>query len=102
MIVYNKLVRDKIPDKIKNNGEIVNFHRANPEEYRTKLKEKLWEEVSEFTAHESKEELADIREVLHAICAYKNYSLEEIEEIRKDKEQLRWWFVDRIILESAS
>ena len=47
-IIYNKLVRDNIPEIILNNDQKSSYHIATDEEYKNKLLEKLQEEVSEF------------------------------------------------------
>lgn len=102
MPIFNKLVRDKIPQIIESKWETAQIHIADDSEYWKSLKEKLIEEVNEFLSDESKEEMADVMEVIKAILAYKWYTTEEIEAIRQDKENKRWWFSQRIILESTS
>ncbi len=97
---YNKLVRDKIPEIIKNNNENPHIHIATDKEYWSKLNDKLIEESMEFIKDWSKEEIADILEVIKAICKYKWFDENEIEKIRLEKKKNRWWFDDRIILES--
>jgi len=98
---YNKLVRDKIPEIIKFKGGKPVTHIANNQEYWTKLKEKLSEEIEEFLKSEAIEELADIQEVLSAVCIYKDISKQGIERIRKKKAEDRGTFEKRIILEES-
>lgn len=99
-IVHNKLVRDKIPEIIKADNKVPIIHTADDKEYWQKLVEKLKEETAEFSAEDSDvlEELADILEVIYAICDFKNISSEKLEQIRKEKSQKRGGFKNKIIL----
>lgn len=98
---YDKLVRDKIPEYIRSRGGVPISHVANEEEYWQKLKEKLTEEFEEFKKDESKEEFADLLEVIDAIADYKNFNKKEIAAIRKKKNAERGRFKDRIILDES-
>lgn len=96
---YNKLIRDKIPEIIKNKGKVPITHIINNEEYWQKLKEKFQEEVDEFLKDENDEELADVLEIIYAICDYKKIDKKELEQIRKKKAKERGGFKNKIILD---
>ncbi|HJX05191.1 MAG TPA: nucleoside triphosphate pyrophosphohydrolase, partial [Candidatus Nanoarchaeia archaeon] len=99
--VYNKLVRDKIPEIIEQRGKVPVIHAASDEEYWGKLKEKLNEEVGEFQKNSSEEELADILEVVCAIADFKKIDKEKLELLRKKKSEERGGFKKKIILEET-
>lgn len=98
---YNKLVRDKIPEIISNNGENPKIRILDNIEYKKELDRKLLEEVNEYLKDDNIEELADVEEVLLAILSYKDTSIEEFEKIRKEKEDKRGAFEKRIYLEKV-
>jgi len=100
-MIYNKLVRDKIPEIIKQDKNTPITHIADNKEYWEKLKEKLIEEVHEFLIENNKEEFADILEVLHAISDFKNFDKKYVNQIRKEKAEKRGRFKDKIILEKV-
>lgn len=99
---YNKLVRDKIPEIIKGKGVIAKTHIASDEEYKSKLREKLLEEVQEYLEDSCVEELADILEVVYALSLLEGANREQLEEVRKKKADERGGFEQKIILESTN
>ena len=101
MKTYNKLVRDKIPEIIKNNGEEPKTRILNDEEYLFELNKKLQEEMKEYLDSGDIEELADLEEVLLAILDAKNISHEVFEKIRLEKVKKRGAFKKKIFLEST-
>lgn len=101
MASYKKLVRDNIPEVIKNNGEVPIVRILDNEEYLKELNKKLLEEVNEYLESGSIEELADIEEVIIGILDSKNKSREELENVRQDKVKKRGAFKSRIYLEGV-
>lgn len=105
MITYNKLVRDKIIEKIESNGGTAKYHIATDDEFESKLKEKLVEEAKELleaSEENIRNELADTLKVIEEIKKLYNISNEEISEIIKKKDEKTGGFDKRIILDEAS
>ena len=97
-IVYNKLVRDKIPQIIEKNGQICVTQILPEDEYIRKLDEKLTEELSEYQQSKTLEELADLLEVMEATVKARGYTWQELLQIRDEKRAKRGGFEDRILL----
>lgn len=98
---YNKLVRDKIPDIIKQKGSVPITKIADDEEYLKKLIEKFREESDEFLEEFSEEELADLLEVIYAICDFQKIDRKRLEILRKEKSEKRGAFKNKIILKET-
>lgn len=101
MPIYNKLVRDLIPEIIHRSGKHANYHIADMAEYREKLYEKLNEELSEFIDEPCEEEAADIWEVFTALCEAHNINVTSVFAKAKSKAIERGKFKKRYILESV-
>lgn len=100
-MVYNKLVRDKIPEIIEKNGQGCKYRILDDKEYIEMLEKKLFEELSEYLEDKSKGELADLMEVILSVMAARGYSYSEIEDIRLQKREERGGFDKKIMLEET-
>lgn len=98
MKVYNKLIRDKIPEIIEGDGKICKTRILSDEEYIAALEAKLNEEVAEYQADKNLEEMADVLEVLQAICIARGYSLNDLEEMKAKKANERGGFKKKMFL----
>lgn len=104
--IYNKLVRDKIPEIIENNGEIPIIRKLDDEEFKLELKRKLLEEYNEVvkaqTADELLEELADMLEIIATISQLENSNLSSVISIMNEKRQKRGGFSKKLFLEKTT
>lgn len=100
--IYNKLVRDRIPDIIHQSGKSFNTRKLTPQEYIKELKNKAFEELNEYAKstsnQEAAEELADLLEVMHALAEVHDHTFGQIEEIRQHKAEVRGGFKERVYL----
>lgn len=106
MQIFNKLVRDNIPNIIENNGEKAIIRTLDNEEYRGELYKKLLEESQEVInskyTEDILEEVADVLEVLKSIAELENRSLDDIIEIANQKRIKRGGFSKKIFLEKTT
>ncbi len=95
-----KLVRDKIPTIVEERTGVRPPRRtAGGKEYRRLLEEKLAEEVGEYLAAPSLEELADILEVILHLAGEAGFTPEELEAARRAKEDERGGFRGRQVMD---
>ena len=102
MPTYNKLVRDRIPEIIRANGNKFNTEILDEAEYKKELQLKLKEELQEYLeAQEDShavEELADMLELIYSLVEVHHSSIEEVEEVRREKREIRGGFDERVYL----
>jgi predicted house-cleaning noncanonical NTP pyrophosphatase (MazG superfamily) len=96
-IPYDKLVRDKIPEIIKNSDRTPECRvLEEDEEYTQYLIRKLQEEILEFMENPCVEELADIREVVDSLSGIQKF--QEVVSVQEKKRIERGGFDRRILL----
>lgn len=66
--IYQKLVRDRIPEVITDAGKSFATRKASEQELMGYAMKKLQEEVQEFIEDPCAEEAGDIMEIFHFIC----------------------------------
>lgn len=98
---YNKLVRDLIPEVIKEDGKECDIVIAEKEELAELLELKLQEEVNEYLADKNLEELADVMEVLFGLASNLGYSEEDLLKKREEKLKARGGFKKGIVLKKV-
>ena len=97
-IVYNKLVRDKIPEIIEQSGKTCEITTLSDEEYIKALEQKLGEELLEYNQSGEIEELADLLEVIYATAQARGYSIEQLHQVRDEKKNARGGFALKTLL----
>lgn len=102
MPVYNKLVRDLIPEVIQKDGKKCITRVLTPEEHLGEIKLKMQEEALEFkeatVQKDAIEELADVLELVHATLDVYNVSFQELEQVRLAKKEKCGGFSEGIYL----
>ena len=103
--VYNKLVRDRIPEIIKNNGETPTIRVLDDIEYKIELEKKLLEEYNEVIGTNSisdrLEELADMLEVIVSLGFLENANFDDIVTIMRKKREESGGFSKKLFLEKV-
>ena len=104
--IYNKLIRDKIPEIIRKTGKNCTSHIADDAEFEKALVIKLKEEFSELLEARAREDIineaADVMEILEAFLIHKGIEIETLTKKKEIKKEERGGFEKRIILEEVS
>lgn len=101
MKIYNKLVRDNVPDIISAQGKSINLRILSDAEYLAALNAKLDEELAEYKESGNIEELADLLEVIYAIAVAKSCPTMKLNTIRQEKASSHGRFNKKIMLVSV-
>lgn len=99
---YNKLVRDKILEIIKKDGEIPFWRILNKKDFLEALTKKLLEEAKELVKAKKREEIineiVDIQELIDILIPEIGLSKKQIKKLQKIKNKKRGSFKKRIFL----
>ncbi|WGX74449.1 nucleoside triphosphate pyrophosphohydrolase [Paraclostridium bifermentans] len=98
MKVYDKLVRDRIPEIIESSGNKCEIEVVSDEVALEYLYKKLNEEVCELLEDKNLDEIADVMEVLFAIGSKYGYSEEDVLNRRAEKKDARGGFENNLVL----
>lgn len=99
--VYQKLVRDHIPEIIEADGKTCVTETLSDSRYLEMLDAKLTEELSEYQESKSLEELADLLEVMRAVVQARGWTWEQLEQVRHEKAAQRGGFEKKILLKEV-
>lgn len=104
---YNKLVRDLIPEIIKQDGFEAKIRTLSEEEFKYELLQKLVEEAKEVLETDGDpqllvKELADVWEVIETIIPTFGVDQQEIFRVKQERKDKRGGFDQRIFLESTN
>lgn len=97
--IYQKLVRDRIPQIITEAGKEFSISRVRGDRLKNYAMKKLQEEVQEFIENPCAEEAADIMEIFHFICDQLEIRDSQIVAQTTSKRITRGGFEQGIILE---
>lgn len=101
-IKYNKLIRDKIPEIIKNAGWTPVIRVLNKKEYLKEIKKKFTEETKELIKAKTKKEIineiVDIQELIDALISEFKLTKSEVRKQQKTKNKKRGGFKKRLFL----
>lgn len=102
--IYNKLVRDNIPNIIKLKGEMPVIKILDDDAYKIELEKKLneeYHEVLEAVGVDRIEELADMLEIIRTLAKLEGKTLQDVIDTANLKKQKRGAFAEKIFLEKV-
>ena len=98
---YQKLIRDKIPEKIKAGGDEYKTRILSKAEFEKEIKKKLVEESKELanaSKYELLSELADVLELSKSIASHYRIPFSKVEKFQEEKRKKRGGFKKKLFL----
>jgi len=100
--IYNKLIRDKIPEIIKAAGEKPYLRRLEKKEYIKEIKKKVLEEAKELIEAKNKkgilDEIVDIQELIDVLVSKVGLTKLQVKKQQREKNKKRGGFKKRLFL----
>ena len=100
-VEYNKIVRDKIPQIIRDSGRTCEYKILGESEVKEALKEKLLEKAQIFLKRPSEDELSDIYELLDAIVETFEYEPLHIDYLKIQNKENKGTYSEKVFLISV-
>ncbi len=96
-----KLVRDRIPEIIRENDENPVTRQLSDSEIEPFIRQKVREEAEEFAESGEREEIADLLEVIERYLELEGVERETVKQLRQEKNSERGSFSRNIVLEDV-
>lgn len=99
---YNKLVRDRIPEIVRKDGEVPSVRKLSQKEFKVEVLKKILEEARELSEVKNREELlkecADLQEILMVAMDAHKIDCKELNKVRNKRKRDRGGFTKKIFL----
>ncbi|NCU44150.1 hypothetical protein EOM71_00535 [Candidatus Falkowbacteria bacterium] len=104
MKIYNKLIRDRIPEIMESKDIKFKTGVLNDDDYKNELLNKLIEETQEVIAAKTDrleliKELGDVLEVIDYLIIAFNLDSEEVKKVKAERKESRGGFDKKLFLE---
>lgn len=100
--VYNKLVRDRIPEIVRKDGEIPFVRKLSQKKFKVEVLKKVIEEAKELSEVKNREELlkecADLQEILETLIDAHKIDRKELNKLKNKRKKDRGGFAKKIFL----
>ncbi len=97
-VLYNELVRDKVPEMIREGGKECRLETLDNETFVKFLNDKLQIELDDYYQTEELEELVDLIELIYLIGEARGVSPEKLEEFRQEKIKNKGTYSKKLLL----
>ena len=105
-LIYNKLVRDLIPEQITSSGKYASIGTLNTEQFLQALRLKLLEEAHELFHADTRADIinesADLLELMETLLKHQQIDFEEVLRRKQEKQASAGGFDKKLILYATS